>query len=57
MAHRLNTIIDSDRVMVLDAGSIVEFGSPTDLYNDGKTFFKLIVEAGLEYELHAKKGK
>lgn len=48
VAHRLNTIIDSDRILVLDAGFIVEFDTPQTLYQkvDG-TFRKLFDETGL----------
>ncbi|XP_076757864.1 ATP-binding cassette sub-family C member 4 isoform X2 [Xylocopa sonorina] len=34
IAHRLNTIIDSDRVIVMDNGTIVEFGCPYELLRD-----------------------
>ncbi|KAJ6256886.1 hypothetical protein Dda_8756 [Drechslerella dactyloides] len=38
IAHRLNTIMDYDRVLVLDAGKVVEYASPKELLeiNDGK---------------------
>lgn len=31
VAHRLNTVIDSDRVLVMDSGSVVEFDHPYKL--------------------------
>ncbi|XP_012278420.1 probable multidrug resistance-associated protein lethal(2)03659 isoform X2 [Orussus abietinus] len=34
IAHRLDTIIDSDRVIVMDSGRMVEFGIPYELLRD-----------------------
>jgi len=31
IAHRLNTIMDSDKVAYLDGGCLTEFGEPTEL--------------------------
>ena len=48
IAHRLNTILDSSKVMVLDAGKIVEFESPeTLLRNEASIFHGMVREAGL----------
>jgi len=33
IAHRLNTIIESDMVMVLHMGRLVEYGMPKNLAN------------------------
>ncbi|KAH8318690.1 hypothetical protein KR074_001766, partial [Drosophila pseudoananassae] len=48
IAHRLNTIMDSDRVLVMDAGHLVEFGSPYELLTatDSKIFHGMVMETG-----------
>jgi ATP-binding cassette, subfamily C (CFTR/MRP), member 1 len=47
IAHRINTIIDCDRIVVLRRGEVVEFGSPQELLRTGGLFFDLAREAGL----------
>uniref|UniRef100_A0A8C8HQ97 ATP-binding cassette, sub-family C (CFTR/MRP), member 2 n=1 Tax=Oncorhynchus tshawytscha TaxID=74940 RepID=A0A8C8HQ97_ONCTS len=47
IAHRLHSILDSSRVMVLDAGKIVEFDSPSTLFNKQGHFYSMARDAGI----------
>ncbi|XP_019754523.2 multidrug resistance-associated protein 1 isoform X5 [Dendroctonus ponderosae] len=48
IAHRLNTIMDSDRVIVLDKGKVVEFDSPANLLKRPESiFYGMCKDAGL----------
>jgi len=40
IAHRLQTIIDYDKVLVLDKGEVVEYGEPWELMQKENGMFK-----------------
>ncbi|KAH8263594.1 hypothetical protein KR044_011336 [Drosophila immigrans] len=48
IAHRLHTIMDSDKVMVLDAGHVVEFGAPYELLTSSQSnvFHSMVMQTG-----------
>ncbi|KAI1816169.1 putative ABC multidrug transporter [Poronia punctata] len=46
VSHRLDTIMDFDRVVVMDKGEIVEIGNPRKLAAQAGTRFGELVEAG-----------
>uniref|UniRef100_A0A4W6DVY8 ABC transporter domain-containing protein n=1 Tax=Lates calcarifer TaxID=8187 RepID=A0A4W6DVY8_LATCA len=47
IAHRLNTIMDYSRVMVMDRGTVIEMDSPSQLICLQGHFYQMCVEAGL----------
>ncbi|XP_042345538.1 multidrug resistance-associated protein 1-like [Plectropomus leopardus] len=47
IAHRLNTIMDYTRVIVMDRGSVAEMDSPSQLLRAQGHFYQMCVEAGL----------
>ncbi|KAK6170726.1 hypothetical protein SNE40_019043 [Patella caerulea] len=48
IAHRLNTILDYTRIMVLDAGCVKEFDNPQELLKDESSlFYSMAKSAGL----------
>ncbi|KAJ7449230.1 hypothetical protein FB451DRAFT_754458 [Mycena latifolia] len=44
VAHRLQTIMDADKIMVLDAGRIVEFDSPRELLKNEHGMLRALVD-------------
>jgi ABC-type multidrug transport system fused ATPase/permease subunit len=49
IAHRLHTIIDSDRIMLLERGEVLELDAPANLLeNPHSAFSKLVDETGFE---------
>ena len=56
IAHRLATIIDYDKVVVLEKGELKQFGTPLELLDDTDGIFARLVEengAGVSAHLHA----
>ncbi|KAJ1988801.1 hypothetical protein EDC05_005092 [Coemansia umbellata] len=50
IAHRLRTIIDYDRVLVLDKGKVAEFDTPYNLLQSKDGIFRSMCEKSGEYE-------
>ncbi|XP_025100797.1 LOW QUALITY PROTEIN: canalicular multispecific organic anion transporter 2-like [Pomacea canaliculata] len=48
IAHRLHTVLDYDRILILSNGTVLEFDSPENLLKDtNSTFYKMAREANL----------
>ncbi|KAK8225721.1 multidrug resistance-associated protein 1 [Phyllosticta capitalensis] len=47
IAHRINTILDSDRIVVLERGEVAEFDTPAELVRRQGLFYELVRESGL----------
>lgn len=49
IAHRLQTVMDNDKLLVIDAGRVVEFGHPFELLqNDDGYLTKLVNKTGVQ---------
>ncbi|KAJ2609244.1 hypothetical protein H4S08_004131 [Coemansia sp. RSA 1365] len=49
IAHRLRTIIDYDRILVLDKGKVVEFDTPGNLLRIANGHFRYLCESSNEF--------
>ncbi|XP_074328761.1 ABC transporter C family member 2-like [Apium graveolens] len=45
IAHRLNTIIDCDRILLLDAGQVLEYDTPEELLQNERSAFSKMVQS------------
>lgn len=46
IAHRLHTVMDSDKVLVMDEGRAVEYGHPYELLQKKAAFYGLVQQTG-----------
>ena len=46
IAHRLNTVVDADRICVLDQGEVKEVGSPSALWKERGLFYAMVEATG-----------
>lgn len=46
VAHRLDTVIENDLILVLGSGHVLEYGSPADLIRSGGAFASMVADTG-----------
>ncbi|KAI0705524.1 P-loop containing nucleoside triphosphate hydrolase protein [Earliella scabrosa] len=57
VAHRLQSIMDADKIMVLDAGNIVEYDKPSELLKKKDGYFRGLVDgSGDKHALYKMAG-
>ncbi|CAD8193906.1 unnamed protein product [Paramecium pentaurelia] len=52
IAHRINTILHCDKIIVIDKGQLKEYGFTQELLNDKKSTFYSIYQEALQNEAH-----
>jgi ABC-type multidrug transport system fused ATPase/permease subunit len=57
IAHRLQTIVDYDKVLVLDKGEIVEYAHPWELMRKKDGLFRSMCDMSGDYDVLAKAAK
>lgn len=57
IAHRLQTIIDYDKVLVLDKGEVIEYGDPYDLIRKEGGSFRSMCETSGDMDTLVKEAK
>ncbi|KAJ8483178.1 hypothetical protein ONZ45_g14692 [Pleurotus djamor] len=50
VAHRLRTVMDLDKIMVLDSGRLIEFDSPSKLLADGRSRLRSLVDQSTDLD-------
>lgn len=50
IAHRLNTVIQYDKIIVLEDGVLAEVGSPLELMKNGGKFDDMVQENGEDFK-------
>ena len=55
VAHRLDTVIDYDLILVLGGGEVLEFGSPSELISLNGHFSRMIDDTGTEMSIQLRK--
>jgi len=55
IAHRLNTIMDNDMILVMDKGTVVEFDSPINLIRKKGIFYEMVQATGKQSARYLRK--